>query len=92
MNKILSALGKFKNTPLVWAQGLHALLAFTVMTQVPAPWGHPWILAAAILAGALVVEGWFDAEYEPDPFWPGGAMDLAFYTVGAGAGLIRLAL
>jgi hypothetical protein len=85
---LLDDLGKFKNSPSTWAQAVHVLVAFTVMTQVPLPL---WLLALGIMGMAALLEFWFDPMYEPDPFWPGGATDMAFYAVGTAAGWLRMA-
>ncbi len=49
---------------------------------------QPWI-AGSVIAILIVKEAYWDPRHEPKPrsdFWPGGAIDLMWYTVGATMG------
>jgi 4-amino-4-deoxy-L-arabinose transferase-like glycosyltransferase len=88
MNHFLEMMGHFKNTPLVWAQGVHFLISYAVMLTLYREGQRRrfWIAILVIAAVAAVIECWFDVVYEPDPIWPGGITDWTFYMLGAFVG------
>jgi hypothetical protein len=93
LTNILKTLARWKTSPAVWAQAVHALLGYAIVLTV---WRIDsavciWLVGAIVIAAATMIETVFDPAEEDAPFWPSGLVDLIFYTGGvlAGVAMVR---
>lgn len=86
-SKILSKLATIKlaasKDPVQWVHGLIAFGAVNGAELLGAPW---WAAGAGMAAVAGVIEFWFDATYEHQPF-KNNLLDFAAYATGIAAAI-----
>lgn len=81
LNKLANLKLAASKDPVQWVHGLVAFGAVNGAELLGAPW---WAAAAGMAAIAGVIEFWFDATYEHQPF-KANLLDFAVYLAGIAA-------